>query len=211
MIKSYKKFVNLRIKPTMGLMYIFPVSIEESDRTEIISSNNDPFRKTIVLKTYGLPMVFWSYLAASLIVIGTMWLASKSAIHKLLTYQDASLQVLAYLVQFTLILTPVILLGFFFYEKELRKTGLELKLVYKVFFIPFYFKKIILDSIDAFSVDHFMDSPNMAKIHNVSELKHFENKGYFELHAMSGGKSILIDRHSRKADLLKIKELLSKY
>ncbi|MBC7538325.1 MAG: hypothetical protein H7281_05865 [Bacteriovorax sp.] len=195
----------------MGLMYIFPVSIEESDRTEIISNNKDPIRKTVVLKTYGLPMVFWSYLAASLIVIGTMWLASKSAIHKLLTYEDASLQGLAYLVQFTLILTPFILLGFFFYEKELRKTGLEIKLVYKVFFIPFYFKNIILDSNDALSVDHFMDSPNMAKIHNVSELKHFENKGYFELHAMSGGKSILIDRHTRKADLLKLKELLCKY
>ena len=195
----------------MGLMYIFPVSIEDSDRTEIINSDSGLSQKTIILKTYGLPMIFWSYLAAVFIVIATMWLASKSVIHKLLSFNDPGLSALAYLVQYMLILTPIILLGFFFYEKELRKSGIELKLVYKVFFIPLFFKKIILDSNASFSVDHFMDSPNIAKIHNKSELKNFENKGYFELHAISKGKSILIDRHSRKADLLKIKDLLSQF
>ncbi|MDD4973490.1 MAG: hypothetical protein PHY93_04025 [Bacteriovorax sp.] len=192
-------------------MYIFPTAIEESDRVEVISSETRPTKKTIILKTYGLPMVFWSYLAAILVVIGSMWLASKSAIQKLLSYEDHGLQALAYLVQFTLILTPIVLLGFFFYEKQLKKTGKELQLVFKVFFIQLFSKNIILDSTDSLSVDHFMDSPNIAKIHNQSELKHFENKGYFELHAISGGKSILIDRHSRKADLIKLKELLSKY
>ena len=194
---------------SMGLIYIFPVSIEDSDRTEIINSDAESSQKTIVLKTYGLPMIFWGYLAAILIVVATMWLASKSIIHKLFSFNDPGLSALAYLVQYTLILMPIILLGFFFYEKELRKSGVELKLVYKVFFIPFFSKKIILDSDTAFSVDHFMDSPNIAKIHNKIELKNFENKGYFELHAISKGKSVLIDRHSRKADLLKIKDLLS--
>ena len=51
----------------------------------------------------------------------------------------------------------------------------------------------------------------MAKIYNKEELKGFENKGYFELHAISGDKIFLIDRHGRKADLIKIKELLSNY
>jgi hypothetical protein len=68
-----------------------------------------------------------------------------------------------------------------------------------------------LDSNDAFSVDHFMDSPNMAKIYNKTELKQFENRGYFELHAKSNGKNLLIDRHSRKADLVKIKDLLGRF
>lgn len=195
----------------MGLMYIFPVSVEESEHAQVLSSIDDPSKKTLVLRTYGLPMVFWSYLAASLIVIGTMWLASQSAIQKLLSYNDLGLQALAYLVGSTLILTPIILLGFFFYEKQLKKSGKELTLVFKVFYITFFSKTIILDSHDALSVDHFMDSPNMAKIYNKASLKQFENKGYFELHAMSGKKSILIDRHGRKADLLKIKELLSNY
>lgn len=195
----------------MGLVYIFPVSIEESDRTEIKSSEVDPAQKTLILKTYGLPMIFWGYLVAIFVVIGAMWLASHSAINKLLSYPDMSLEALAYLVRFTLILAPVLLLTFFFYEKQLSKSGKELRLKFKVFFIPIYSRKIFLDAADAFSVDHFMDSPNVAKIHNKAELKQFENKGYFELHAMSGGKSILVDRHSRKADLIKIKELLSNY
>jgi hypothetical protein len=193
----------------MGLMYIFPTSMEESDRTEILTSEKVP--TTLVLKTYGLPMVFWSYLAASLIVLGTMWLASRSAISKLLAYDDLGLHALGQLVQCTLVLTPVVLLAFFFYEKQIKKSGTELKLVFRVFYIPLLTKKFVLNSKDAFSVDHFMDSPNMAKIYNKTELKQFENRGYFELHAMSGGKSILIDRHSRKADLIKLKELLSNY
>jgi len=51
----------------------------------------------------------------------------------------------------------------------------------------------------------------MAKIYNKEELKQFENKGYFELKIKSNNKLILIDRHTRKADLIKIKDLLSKF
>lgn len=192
----------------MGLMYLFPSSEEENERIEILQITD---RKTLVLKTWGLPLVFWGYLAASFVVLASMWLASRSAIQKLLTYEDTGLWALAYLVQYTLILSPIILLGFFFYEKQIRKSGTDLKLVYKIFFIPFYSRLIQLDSKDALSVDHFMDSPNMAKIHSSSELKQFENRGYFELFAKSGGKNILIDRHSRKADLIKIKNMLDKY
>ena len=188
----------------MGLMYIFPTEIEESDRTEIINNK-------IILKTYGLPMIFWSYLAACLVVIGAMWLTSRSTIHKLVAYEDLSLHLLGLIVQYTLILTPLILLAFFFYEKQIIKSGKDLKLVYRIFFIPIYYKKITLDSHNSLTVDHFMDSPNMAKIYNKEELKGFENKGYFELHALSGDKNFLIDRHGRKADLIKMKELLSNY
>lgn len=194
----------------MGLMYIFPVELDNQDRTELIA-NPENGKETIVLKTYGLPMIFWGYLGAALVVIAAMWLASRAAIAKLISYDDPGLQALGYLVQSTLILTPFVLVALFFYEKHLKKSGKTLTLIYKFFFIPVYAKKINLDNEAALSVDHFMDSPNMAKIHNKEELKGFENKGYFELHALSGGKSILIDRHSRKADLLKLKDLLSKY
>ena len=195
----------------MGLMYIFPVEEQPSgvqdDRVEITSSET----KTLILKTYGLPMVFWGYLAAVLIVVATMWLAAKSAIEKLIVYQDPSLVFLGYLVKYTLLLSPIIMLGFFFWEKQIRKSGNKLTIVFKIFFIPIYRKNFLLDAVDALSVDHFMDSPNVAKIHNKAELKQFENRGYFELHAISNGKSYLIDRHGRKADLLKMKDLLSRY
>lgn len=195
----------------MGLMYIFPVDLDDQERTEqIIDQTNQ--KRTIILKTYGLPMIFWGYLATAFAVLGAMWLASQSAIHKLMSYhEDAGLMALGYLVYFTLILTPIVLLAFFFYEKHLKKSGKTITLIYKIFFIPLFAKKIVLDEGDALSVDHFMDSPNMAKIYNKAELKAFENKGYFELHALSGGKVKLIDRHTRKADLMKMKELLNQF
>lgn len=194
----------------MGLMYLFPVNEDETERVDI---KTDPASatKTITLKTYGLPMVFWAYLAAALVVLFSMWLASKATLNKLLSYEDPTLSALGYLVYATLILTPVILLGFFFYEKFLVKSGKSLKMVYRVFFIPFYSKTIQLDQQDSLFVEHFMDSPNMAKIYNKEELRGFENKGYFELRAQSSGEKILIDRHTRKADLMKIKDLLSRY
>ncbi|MBP9679923.1 MAG: hypothetical protein KBD76_00845 [Bacteriovorax sp.] len=189
----------------MGLMYIFPVSENEGDRVEIKED------KTIILKTFGLPYIFWGYLAAGLIVLASMWLASRSTLDKLISYQDKGLVALGLMVKFTLILTPIILLGFFFYEKQIKKSGNKLKLIYKIFFIPVAQKTILLDSSEALSVNHFMDSPNMAKIYNKTELKAFENRGYFELKAKSAGVDILIDRHSRKADLLKLKDLLDRY
>lgn len=197
----------------MGLMYIFPVSDdknEEGDRVEIKNDNS------LCLKTYGLPMIFWGYLAAALAVLALMYIASKAVITKLLTYDDPSLQFLGHLVLWTMVLTPVVLLGFFFYEKNLVKKGSSITLVYKVFFIPFWQKKIQLKSADSLSVEHFMDSPNMAKIRNQyaenkEALKHFENKGYFELVAETVGGKKSIDRHSRKADLIKMRELLSRY
>ena len=191
-------------------MYIFPVSTKENERVEITQNPTDQ-TQNITLKTYGLPMIFWGYLAASLTVLAIMWLASKSSIDKLLSYDDIGLLFLAYLVKLTLILTPIILLGFFFYEKQIRKSGKELRLVYKVFFIKIFSKNYLMDSSDSFEVNHHLDSPNMAKIYNKEELKQFENKGYFELKIKSNNKLILIDRHTRKADLIKIKDLLSKF
>ena len=191
----------------MGLIYMFPVAIDEVDRIEIKSGT--PAK--LILKTYGLPMIFWGYLCACLIVIASMWLASKSAIEKLVNYQDQSLLYLGLLVKYTLLLTPLILLAFFFYEKQIHKSKTELFIVFKIFFIPFWRKSFLLDKTDGFTVDHYLDSPNMAKIHNKADLKQFENKGYFELYAVVKDRKYLIDRHSRKADLIKLKELLSQY
>ncbi len=198
----------------MGLMYIFPVTDDQSEGDRAVVKDN-----TLTLKTYGLPMIFWGYLAAAMSVLLIMWLASRAVIAKLLSYgEDPTMLFLGHLVQWTLILTPIVLLGFFFYEKMLTKKGQELILTYRVFFIPFWIKKFRLSAQDSFTVDHFMDSPNMARIRNRQGLgspeamKHFENKGYFELNIKTDkNKSVNIDRHSRKADLIKLKELLSKY
>jgi hypothetical protein len=198
----------------MGLMYIFPVTDHENegDRAEVKNT-------TLILKTYGLPMVFWGYLAAALSVIVIMWLASRAVILKLLSYgDDPTLMLLGHLVQWTLILTPVVLLGFFFYEKVLTKKANIITISHRIFFIPVWKNTYQLSATDSLSVNHFMDSPNMAKLRNqqglggAEAMKHFENKGYFELSILTDKNSIVsIDRHSRKADLLKLKDLLAKY
>ena len=197
----------------MGLMYIFPVSVDqnEGDRAQVLDSK-------LILKTYGLPMVFWGYLAAALSVIAIMWLASRAVIAKIFTYDDPTLLLIGHVVQWTLYLSPIVLLAFFFYEKVLTKKGRELTVSHKIFFITFWKKTYLLSNVDSINVKHFMDSPNMAKLRNRQGLgnpeatKHFENRGYFELSIETDkNSSISIDRHSRKADLLKLKDLLAKY
>lgn len=197
----------------MGLMYIFPTSDapEEGDRAE--QKNG-----AIILRTYGLPMIFWGYYLAATSVVFLMWLASRDIIKKLINYDDPSLYMLGHLVQWFLILSPLVALGFFFYEKVITKKEAELSLTYRLFFIPFFKKTYKLKSADAIEVNHFLASPNMARlrrqqgIDNAEALKHFETKGYFELNLMdTNGKTIIFDRHSRKADLIKMKELLLKY
>lgn len=192
----------------MGLMYLLPT---EDSPEEIAGGRVEINNQTLILKSYGLPMIFWGYLAAILIVVGAMALVSQSIIHKMLTYNDPSLTLLAYLVQTIFILGPITLLGFYFYEKHLIKNISELKITHRVFFIPLISKKLQLDASDSFAIEHFMDSPNIAKMQNKDELRGFENKGYFELKAIVKGKKIVIDRSSRKADLVKIKDLLSRY
>lgn len=191
----------------MGLLYIFPNTENEAINDDRISKTAD----SITLKTYGLPAIFWVYLAAIYIVVFTMWLTIKSALDKMLTYDDAVMIFLYWLVKGTLILGPLVLLAFFFYEKFITKSKQSLTMTYRIFFIPIWKKKLTLDASDAFSVDHFLDSPNIAKMNPQAETRGFENKGYFELHARSKGKAIFVDRHSRKSDLVKMQELLSRY
>ncbi len=199
----------------MGLIYIFPMTDDpiEGDRVDVQSLGVE---KKITLKTYGLPMIFWGYLLAVFAVLSVMWLASRDVIAKLLTYDDPTLYLLGHLVQWSLIITPVILLGFFFYEKNIIKNKNELIMRYKVFFIPFWQKKLILKSTNSIMVEHFINSPNMAKIKNqfadnTEALKHFENKGYFELTVETINGKVCVDRHSRKVDLLKMRDLLIRY
>ena len=198
----------------MGLMYIFPVTdnADEEDRACVVDS-------ALVLKTYGLPMIFWGYLAAAVSVVLIMWLASRAVILKLLSYtEDPSMLFLGHLVQWSLFSAPVMLMCFFFYEKMLVKKGNQLRVYHRIFFIAFWRRTYNLNSQDAIHVNHFMASPNMAKIRNTQGInnpeimKQFENKGYFELSITTDkNKIVTIDRHSRKADLIKLKELLSKY
>lgn len=190
----------------MGLMYIFPATEEEIDRIE---KNGDG---SITLKSYGLPLVFWGYLAAMLAVIFIMFIAIKDPITKVLNGSDAINKMIAAAVLGLLIGLPVVLLCFYFYEKRINKKQNELKLQHYLFGIKIKTKKYDLKSVESFEISHLLDSPNVARKKGDTSMRGFQNKGYFELHIIDkNGQRILIDRNSRKIDLEKIKNLLSEY
>jgi hypothetical protein len=191
----------------MGLIYIFPNQLTEDDRILIENEN------AITLKTYGLPMIFWGYLAAIFVVLFAMALASISIIEKMLQYDDIVLNFLAILVLSTLIISPIFLLGFFFYEKFITKKNNQLIITHRIIFIPIVKKIFILkqDQENIF-IDHFLDSPNMAKLKADKNLRGFQNKGYFELKFKTiDGKTHFLDRHSKSEELENLKKILSKF
>lgn len=190
-------------------MLIFPVSEEETDRVDIDKNSEN---KTITIKTYGLPLIFWGYLLTIIILIIIMTLATRGPLLKLYYTNDILNQIIALGAAATLFLIPTICLFFYFYEKVIIKSKTSLSVIHKVFWVPVRKLTFILKSNDAFAVEHFMDSPNVAKMQSSAQMKGFENKGYFQMFLItSDDQRVFLDRHSRKADLVKMKELLSKY
>lgn len=194
---------------------MLPISTEETDRVEIKNHS-------LILKSYGLPMIFWGYLAGILIVIAAMALAIKGPLLKLLSSGDAINLLISLAALAVLIFIPTFLLAAFFYEKVLIKRKDQLTIVHRLFWAPILTKKYQLApsatnaTTPQFFIGHFLDSPNMARINKQDNMNQFENKGYFELMAniltkKKTTKSIFIDRHSRKADVLKLKTLLDQY
>lgn len=189
----------------MGLLYILPVSENEKDRIQ--GDDN-----SITLKSYGLPSIFWLYLLGIFFIIGLMWFAIYDPILTLAKTDDALNIFLAYLVLGTLILTPAILLFFFLYEKRVFKKGKDLKLGHYILGIRLKSNTYLLEGRDSFTVNHFLTSPNLARMKKDPSMRAFENQGYWELYAeLQNGKSIVVDRNNRKADLLKISKLLASY
>lgn len=186
-------------------MYLFPTQEGESDHIKKTASGQT------IIRTYGLPMVFWGYLLAILGLIVIMFLAIKAPVEKLMATDDQINWWLGFSVYALLALIPSTLLVLYFYEKKLSKKDNLLTITHRIFYIPFMSKKVVLRPSEPFEVSHHLDSPNMAKIQGGEESRGFQNKGYFELFAYNEqDKKVFIDRHSRKVDLKKIAEILEK-
>ncbi len=185
-------------------MYVFPVSLEEEDFAQNKSDG-------LTLKSYGLPYIFWIYAAASIAVILFMFLAVKDPVLKLIALGDETDSTLGYTLLSLIGLLPVFILSFFFYEKRIVASVKKITLEYRLFGIKFFSKTFTYTAEDPFSVAPFLSSPNLARLAAKEESKNFENKGYYVLWVtLDDGKKILIDRHSRKADLLKLKDLITR-
>lgn len=186
----------------MGLMYVFPVSTDETDFA--IKKDND-----LVLKTYGLPYIFWFYALCVIAIIFFMFLAIKEPVLKLVSLGDDTDAMLGYALLSFIGLLPVVIMGFFFYEKRIIASKGKLSLQHRIFGISFFTEHLKLDAQDRFQVDPFLTSPNVARLKDEQGTKGFQNKGYFVLWLYGANdKKIYIDRHSRKVDLEKLKQLL---
>lgn len=187
----------------MGLMYQFPASLDEKDH--VIKNQN-----TLTLKTYGLPYIFWGYAAAILGVVSAMYLAVRAPLMKLIELNPNGVDALIfYSLHACLLAVPITILFYFFYEKNIKATKTEITIAHKFFGIKFRENTYTLEENTPYYIDHFLDSPNMARIKSEEKMVGFQNKGYFELFArVRNAHTIFLDRHSRKADLLKLIELL---
>lgn len=190
----------------MGLLFIMPASLEEVDR---ISIQND---KKITLKSYGLPLIFWGYLCAIIIVLFAMWLTIQGPLNTMLSNTDQINRMIAYGVLALFIFIPGFLFAILFYEKNISKEKNLLTIIQKVFWITLSKKTYHLNTQESFTISHHMDSPNVAKIENKEGHSGFKNQGYYQLFLKTDqDKFVLIDRHSRETDLVKIRDLLSSF
>jgi hypothetical protein len=186
----------------MGLLYVFPVSLEEKDFVDIKE-------RTLTLKTYGLPYIFWGYAVAVLVVILFMFLAIKAPVLKLISLGDETDSLLGHTFFLFMGLLPVMILSFFFYEKRIVKSAQVITLEYRIFGLKVFSEKFIPADQEPYLIGPYLSSPNIARLKNEESSEGFQNKGYFVLWLNTkAGKRIAMDRHSRKADLIKLEELL---
>jgi len=192
----------------MGLLYIFPCSEEENDRIQI--SHGDV--RSITLKSYGLPRLFWIYLLCSLSIILLMAIGVKDPMLKLFQTEDPLNKGLVILVLSTFILIPLSLLGFFLYEKRITKSKNKLKIGHYILGFKIRKGDYILSNSEPFIISQFRGTPNIAREKGEPQMRAFENQGYFELFGgLENGERIFLDRNNRKADLVKISNLLNSY
>ena len=97
----------------MGLMYVLPATEEETERLDIVD------KKRITLKSYGLPMIFWGYLAAAFTIALFMFLAVKGPMTQMINGEDTLNKFIGLAMYLIFIISPIITLGFYFYEKRI--------------------------------------------------------------------------------------------
>lgn len=192
----------------MGLMYVFPVSEEETDFVKLELSPSGQASK-VTLKSYGLPYIFWGYAAGAMMVVAFMFLGIREPLLKLIELGDEVDRMLGHALFSFLALIPIATFAFFFYEKRIIKEKNSLKMVYRIYGIPVFTESFQVQSNDDFWVDQFLGTPNIARMKGGEEAAGFQNKGYFTLWLKTAdGKKIMIDRHSRKVDVDRLLALI---
>ena len=195
----------LAYEVAMGLLYPFPVEQDEVDHVVV----KDHW---LMLKSYGLPYLFWGYLLAGLAALFTMAMAIADPLKQMLQSQDGLNVWLASLSALAMVGTALGFSAPFFIEFRLCKRREHLVKALYFMGIVLFRRQFKLASPEALSVVPFRGSPNVARLENRPQSSLQQNRGYFELYLRTAqGEQVLLDRHSRKADLEKLRTLLEKF
>jgi hypothetical protein len=189
----------------MGLLYVFPVSEDETDF--VIKEDN-----SLILKSYGLPYIFWIYAICIVAVIFFMFLAVKEPVLKLASLGDKSDATLGHTLLSFIGLLPVIIFSFFFYEKRIIRKKHQISLIHRIFNVRVFSETFEVEDTASLTIEPFLSSPNVARMKSDETSVGFQNKGYFILWLKTKSNiRIQLDRHSRKADLEKLKALIENF
>ena len=188
----------------MGLLYPFPVSKDETDH--VIEKDN-----TLILKSYGLPYIFWGYLLGLIILITFMMIGIYEPASKLLKTRDLINLILVYGMYITLFGTILGFLTLFFIEIRIKINGNEITKEIFVYWVKLLSRTYTVENEQSLFIENFEGSPNIAKMEKKPDMKTHQNKGYFELKLGTPKSFILLDRHSRKVDLIKLRDLISSH
>ena len=189
----------------MGLLYIMPNQKDEFG----VEINQ---QKQLVIHSYGLPAVFWWYLLAGWVVAISLLIATYQPLKKILQSEDPLNFWIGMVTLITLALLPLFFTCFYFYKKTLKKQGKQLVIEHRLFTIPLRKQTIPLEKTDSFTILHHLDSANVARVQDKADMKGFQNRGYFELMAIDQKQQqLLVDHHSRRSDLEKLRQLLGQH
>ena len=187
----------------MGLLYIMPKSEKEVTHVK-------EYGDRTILETYGLPYIFWVYFILLIIVLAAMTLPAIPILKKLLVSSDLIDKSMGVTTIVTLIGLPLSGLILLLYQKQIlvAKDSDFIKIKNKIFNMT-YSTKVL--QVKKLTVNHYLSSPNMAKINNESKTKAFENRGHFVLQAETvSGEVVNLDRHTNKTDLEGLKKIIEK-
>ncbi len=187
----------------MGLLFLMPIGEEEKEYVKKTYNG-------VILKSYGLPFLFWVYLAITFILLFSLFLAVWNPLVTMMQSQDAINVLLSYTVLFLFCSLPLAVLCFFCYKKCLIKNHENLCIIHRIFGVPCVIRNYTLSSKNnPFVIEHHLDSPNIAKAVGDLNLRGFQNQGYYLLSFFDiNGRKFFLDRHSKKTDLKKLVDLL---
>ena len=183
----------------MGLLYIMPKSEKEEGQVKISEDS-------IEVESYGLPLIFWGYFLVSIIIVSGMLLVGHEVIRKMLISDNGLDKFLGVISLFTVLSIPSFGLGLLFYSKKIKRIKEQIIVTHSLFGIPVYKKEFARGEL---RVEHFLSSPNVAKRGQNFDLKRYENRGHFLLILRTDKGDVTLDRHTNKADLIGLMELLS--